>query len=120
MRKGFTLVEIMIVVAVLGLLVAIGVPGFLNARNKSRLSVELANLKSINDNISLYGVNTGGILDNIQRLWPSSSTICDAGSYIRKQLHCPIVSTGYSLSSSLVQGSCNQHGEEVDARTIYG
>ena len=35
-RKGFTLVEIMIVVAIIGILVAIAVPGFINARNQSR------------------------------------------------------------------------------------
>ena len=35
-KKGFTLVEIMIVVAIIGILVAIAVPGFINARNQSR------------------------------------------------------------------------------------
>ena len=54
---GFTLVEIMIVVAILGLLIAIGVPGFLVARNRSRARTEGANLKAISDNIASYGVN---------------------------------------------------------------
>ena len=35
-KKGFTLVEIMIVVAIIGILIAIAVPGFLNARAQSR------------------------------------------------------------------------------------
>lgn len=35
-KKGFTLVEIMIVVAIIGILVAIAVPGFINARKQSR------------------------------------------------------------------------------------
>lgn len=35
-KKGFTLVEIMIVVAIIGILVAIAVPGFINARTQSR------------------------------------------------------------------------------------
>lgn len=35
-KKGFTLVEIMIVVAIIGILVAIAIPGFINARKQSR------------------------------------------------------------------------------------
>ncbi len=35
-KRGFTLVEIMIVVAIIGILVAIAVPGFINARRQSR------------------------------------------------------------------------------------
>jgi prepilin-type N-terminal cleavage/methylation domain-containing protein len=36
--KGFTLVEIMIVVAIIGILIAIAVPGFVKARNTARLN----------------------------------------------------------------------------------
>ena len=35
-KKGFTLVEIMIVVAIIGILVAIAVPGFIKAREKAQ------------------------------------------------------------------------------------
>ena len=33
MRKGFTLVEIMIVVAIIGIIISIAIPGFLRARS---------------------------------------------------------------------------------------
>lgn len=124
MKRGFTLVEIMIVVAILGLLIAIGVPGFLTARNKSRKNAEKANLKAITDNIASYGINEAKDADTIIRLWPSAITIADPASYIRKQLNCPInKSIGYSANVGTGQtnlGSCNSHGTEADVNNLYG
>lgn len=120
MKKGFTLVEIMIVVAILGLLVAIGVPGFLQARNKSRASTEKANLKAISDNIASYGVNETKEVDEIIRLWPTASTLADPNSYIRKQLICPASKVFYEVANSLHLGSCSDHGTESDIATTLG
>lgn len=46
-RKGFTLVEIMIVVAIIGLLAAIAIPNFVQARNTSRANACVNNLRII-------------------------------------------------------------------------
>ncbi|MEY2410499.1 MAG: type pilus assembly protein PilA [Verrucomicrobiota bacterium] len=48
-RRGFTLVEIMIVVAIIGLVTAIAVPNFVRYREASRRSVCIANLKQMQD-----------------------------------------------------------------------
>ena len=44
---GFTLVEIMIVVAVIGMLATIAIPNFVSARNNARTSVCINNLRQI-------------------------------------------------------------------------
>ncbi len=46
-KKGFTLVEIMIVVAIIGLLAAIAIPNFIKSRNRSRDAVCTNNMKQI-------------------------------------------------------------------------
>ena len=55
-RRGFTLVEIMIVVAIIGILIAIAVPGFIRAREASRTRKIQADLKRIDDANQEYAI----------------------------------------------------------------
>jgi len=57
-QTGFTLVEIMIVVAIIALLAAIAVPGFLRARKRSQASRILNDLRMIDSAVDQYAIET--------------------------------------------------------------
>jgi prepilin-type N-terminal cleavage/methylation domain-containing protein len=62
-RQGFTLVEIMIVVAIIGLLAAIAVPSFLQARETARRNACINNLRQIDGAKDQYALEYGGGAD---------------------------------------------------------
>ena len=63
-RGGFTLVEIMIVVAIIALLAAIAVPGFLRARKRSQATRILNDLRMIDSAVDQYAIETNRITGN--------------------------------------------------------
>jgi prepilin-type N-terminal cleavage/methylation domain-containing protein len=87
-RKGFTLVEIMIVVAIIALLAAIAVPGFLRARKRSQASRILNDLRMIDSALDQYAIET-----NKKSNDPVGTA--DWTSYVKKG--SPLYNTGNSL-----------------------
>jgi len=64
-HAGFTLVEIMIVVAIIALLAAIAVPGFLRARKRSQASKILNDLRMIDAAVDQYAIETNRQTGNV-------------------------------------------------------
>ena len=63
-RGGFTLVEIMIVVAIIALLAAIAVPGFLRARKRSQATAILNDARVIGGAIDQYSIENNEVGSN--------------------------------------------------------
>lgn len=76
-RLGFTLVEIMIVVAIITLLAALAIPGFLRARKRAQASRVKDDLRLIEAAVDQYAIET-----QRQPGWPVSVT--DWTAYLKK------------------------------------
>jgi len=110
-KKGFTLIELMIVIAIIAILAAVLVPNFMRAREASRLTACKSNLKSLSTAMETYSSDFDG-------LYPgglNGGTIQNAGDhnnrddtprgasalrreYVGKRMACPTTrTTGYTI-----------------------
>lgn len=87
-RAGFTLVEIMIVVAIIALLAAIAVPGFLRARKRSQASKIINDLRLVDAAVDQYAIERGKKTDD-------PVLVADWTAYVKKDTN--LYTTGNDL-----------------------
>jgi len=63
-NRGFTLIEIMIVIAIIGCLSAIALPNYLKYKNNARIAVAVTDIRMIEKQIALFVFDNAGQLPN--------------------------------------------------------
>jgi len=104
-RSGFTLVEIMIVVAIIGLLAAIAIPNFVKARTSSQRNACIANMKQIEGAKSTWALENKKTGADV----PADADLFGADKYIAKKPACP-AGGAYLLAAVDTSPSCNKNG----------
>lgn len=107
-QKGFTLVELMIVVAIIGLLLAIAVPNFMKSRELAQSNTCKSNLRVIETAKQMWGMEVGKNDDDI----PVQDDLVGLGLYIRKMPKCPAGGT-YDFLSIGESPECDLGGVHV-------
>jgi general secretion pathway protein G len=76
-NKGFTLIELFIVIAIIGCLSAIALPNYLKYKNNAMIAAAVADVRIIEKQISLYVFDNAGQLPNNLSVLPNIGTLND-------------------------------------------
>lgn len=119
--RAFTLIELLIVVAIIAILAAIAVPNFLEAQTRSKVSRALADIATLTTTLEAYAVDNNRypphaeILDDDTYNFPAT-----AGGLPTIDLLPPVgLTTPITYISSLPNDVFDLQ-EEVEARRLYG
>lgn len=104
-KAGFTLVEIMIVVAIIGLLAAIAIPNFVKARESAQAKSCINNMRQIDGAVDQYALEQGLSTGGAAPIGTIGGNNDGYYNYLKATPKCPIGANGGTVYGPQVVGT---------------
>jgi prepilin-type N-terminal cleavage/methylation domain-containing protein len=105
-NRGFTLIEILVVVAIMGIVLGLAIPNLMRARLRARQQMCIENLSQIESAKQIWGVENSKKDGDV----PAKSDLIGPGCYMKADPVCPGGGT-YNLNAIGANASCSLSSE---------
>ena len=116
-QKGFTLIELMIVIAIIGILAAIAIPNFISYRNKSFCSAAESDAQAVAAGIADYfAIPTHTAIDDASyKVWRATTTLTGGNTFT---ISAAAPNTVITVTVTDASGRCPTEYQTSNADTL--